>query len=522
MFHFGFSYIGLIWLIMLFVPNIIWTKNKPLGYEEEVIKENKVLLLFERTGQVLVTTLALIFKDFNIDLNRKPSLIILGISFLLMVCYELYWIRYFKSEKTMKDYYSSFLFVPVAGATLPVIAFFFLGLYGANGIFLLAVTILGIGHIGIHVMHRNAAVPNTDKKRKLPIRLIKWLFAGIGCALVLALIGYFGYRNIRFIKAFAGAKNPVFEDRYIELNGQEQYIRVMGKDKDNPVIILLHGGPGGPDGSMDYAYMDYLLDDYTYITWDQRGCGRTYYRNHALDPDNETATDKQLLEDIDALVDYACERFDEDKVTILGHSWGSLLAVRYSFDHPEKIDKTICIGQYVSFRKGEVLAAEKALKRAKEAGDDTSKIEEALKVYQSEPSMLNMLALRNFTGPYNVPDVPERAVLRGAFSPYLGIDDMRWMFIDNASVEKLFKNCKSLIDFMEKMNDVRACGTEFKVPMYFICGEMDVTCETSLAKEYCEDISAPDKAFYEIEGCGHTPQADKPKDVADIIRKLGK
>ena len=70
MFHFGFSYIGLIWLIMLFVPNIIWTKNKPLGYEEEVIKENKVFLMFERTGQVLVTTLALIFKDFNIDLNR--------------------------------------------------------------------------------------------------------------------------------------------------------------------------------------------------------------------------------------------------------------------------------------------------------------------------------------------------------------------------------------------------------------------------------------------------------------------
>ena len=43
MFHFGFSYIGLIWLLMLFVPNIIWTKNKPLGYEESAKKENKVL-----------------------------------------------------------------------------------------------------------------------------------------------------------------------------------------------------------------------------------------------------------------------------------------------------------------------------------------------------------------------------------------------------------------------------------------------------------------------------------------------
>ena len=62
---FGFSYVGLIWLIMLFVPNFIWTKNKPQDYEEYVHKENKVLLIFERLGQFIVTPVALIFSDFN-------------------------------------------------------------------------------------------------------------------------------------------------------------------------------------------------------------------------------------------------------------------------------------------------------------------------------------------------------------------------------------------------------------------------------------------------------------------------
>ena len=71
MFHFGFSYIGLIWLLMLFVPNIIWTKNKPSGYEESEKKENKLLLIFERFGQALVTVSVLIFSDFNIDLNSR-------------------------------------------------------------------------------------------------------------------------------------------------------------------------------------------------------------------------------------------------------------------------------------------------------------------------------------------------------------------------------------------------------------------------------------------------------------------
>ena len=70
-----------------------------------------------------------------------------------MVLYELYWIKYFKSNKTMADMYSSFLAIPFAGATLPVFSFLLLGLY-QNNVFLIASSIiLGIGHIGIHVNH---------------------------------------------------------------------------------------------------------------------------------------------------------------------------------------------------------------------------------------------------------------------------------------------------------------------------------------------------------------------------------
>ena len=64
----------------------------------------------------------------------------------------------------MKDYYSSFLGVPVAGATLPVVAFFILSVYGRNPILGIAVIILGIGHIGIHVMHKNEAIREQDIK----------------------------------------------------------------------------------------------------------------------------------------------------------------------------------------------------------------------------------------------------------------------------------------------------------------------------------------------------------------------
>ena len=127
MVHFGFSYIGLLYIVMLLVPNFIWAKNKPTDYDKYVVNENKILLAFERAGEALTMTFSLIFTDFNLRPFTIWSLW-LAASFLLMVLYELYWIRYFRSPKTMADMYSSFAGFPVAGASLPVIAFFFLGI----------------------------------------------------------------------------------------------------------------------------------------------------------------------------------------------------------------------------------------------------------------------------------------------------------------------------------------------------------------------------------------------------------
>lgn len=151
--HFGFSYVGLIFLIMLFVPNLFWTKHQPKDYEKYAKNENKILLRFERVGEVLVTCLLLIFRDFNVQ-GISPWLIWLIAAFVLMILYEVYWVRYFRSEKTMKDFYRSLLGIPVAGATLPVIACGLLAVYGRNPILFGAAILLGIGHVGIHLNHR--------------------------------------------------------------------------------------------------------------------------------------------------------------------------------------------------------------------------------------------------------------------------------------------------------------------------------------------------------------------------------
>lgn len=151
--NFGFSYVGLIYLAMLFVPNLFWTKHKPKDYDAYEKNENKVLRIFENIGQVLVTCIVLIFKDLNVKFDSVWTIWLL-LSFALMVFYEIYWLRYFKSEKTMKDFYSSLFGIPVSGATLPVVAFLLLGVYGKNLLLIIATIILGIGHIGIHLNHK--------------------------------------------------------------------------------------------------------------------------------------------------------------------------------------------------------------------------------------------------------------------------------------------------------------------------------------------------------------------------------
>ena len=101
---------------------------------------------------MLVSTVALIFADFNLRPWTAWSVWLVA-SFILMILYEVFWIRYFRSEKTMADFYSSLAGIPVAGATLPVAAFLLLGVYGRNIPMIVSTVILGIGHIGIHLAH---------------------------------------------------------------------------------------------------------------------------------------------------------------------------------------------------------------------------------------------------------------------------------------------------------------------------------------------------------------------------------
>ena len=149
--QFGFSIVGVVFLAMLFIPNIKWAKNQPLGYDELSRRENKTLLMFERVGQMLATTSAVVFvcpRGFSF-----PWFLWLIAAFLLMLLYEVAWARYFKGGERLDGMYQPLGPIPVPIASLPVAALVLLGIWYQSPITVIAAIILGIGHIGIHLEH---------------------------------------------------------------------------------------------------------------------------------------------------------------------------------------------------------------------------------------------------------------------------------------------------------------------------------------------------------------------------------
>lgn len=515
--HFGFSYVGLLFLIMLMVPNIIWTKHMPKDYDLYVKKESKLLLAFERIGQVLTTIVVLIFSDFNLRKINCWSIWLL-VAFILMLLYEAYWISYFKSEKTMKDQYRSFAGVPVAGATLPVVAFFLLGIYGSNFILLVSTIILGIGHIGIHLGHAKEVYEKKPKKNII-LRILKGIISIILVLIMAIIVVVIAVRNYNYLPHFANLKNGVDEQTYVEIGGQKQYLLMMGKDTSNPVIIYLHGGPASPDSMVTYTFGEKLMDDYTIIAWDERGCGRTYYKNQAADPNNESVSFEQALEDLDDLVDYACDSFDQKQVIIMGHSYGTILGSTYVLKHPAKVSSYIGVGQVVASDIGELFSYEDAMVKAAEAGDDTSDLEAAYEEYQANPTLDNMLALRHLVSPYHPVEREGNQLAQALASPYFGMDDFNWFVKQIADQEGFLALNKSLFDYILNFNAF-ANGTKYQVPVHFISGSADWICPADLVKDYSEEISAPEKNIVILDGCGHMVQYDAPDEFANDVKEL--
>ena len=142
----------------------------------------------------------------------------------------------------------------------------------------------------------------------------------------------------------------IAEIGYFRLGGLDQWVMIRGESVSNPPLILLHGGPGFPETRLFRHFNAPLEKSFTVVYWEQRGAGKSFDRRTP----RSSMRIEQFIGDLDELVNAVRRRLGKDKVTVYGHSWGSVLGVLYAARFPEKVAAYVGTGQIGDQLAGEL------------------------------------------------------------------------------------------------------------------------------------------------------------------------
>lgn len=148
------------------------------------------------------------------------------------------------------------------------------------------------------------------------------------------------------------APDGIAEERVVVLGGVPQMVYIRGVQRSNPVLLMIHGGPGTPLSPTMWVWQRPLEEFFTVVQYDQRGSGRSYGRT---DPDlvRDLLSPQRFADDAVELAEYLCRELGVDTVTLAGHSWGTVPGVQAALDRPDLFSSYVGIGQMISYRQGE-------------------------------------------------------------------------------------------------------------------------------------------------------------------------
>lgn len=340
-----------------------------------------------------------------------------------------------------------------------------------------------------------------------------WIFTGL-LALGLIVLGIAIARPGRTSPVIGQDGEPlpgsIAEIISVLIGDHQQTIMVRGRDVDNPVMLYLAGGPGGTDLGAMRADVG-LEQDFVVVTWEQRGVGKSY---SALDP-VETLTLDQMVADTVELTDYLRERFDEEKIYLVGNSWGTILGALAVKDHPKLYHAFIGTGQMVSPRETDIMFYEDTLAWAKETGNDelVSELE------------------KNGLPPYqNLLDYEPANSHEHDWNPYPELDMSKEMpailFVpENTMMDKIngfrsFFDTFSILYPQIQELDFRSDITKFDIPYYMVIGAHEARGRAVLANEWFQMLDAPIKERVVFEHSGHRPLFEEPSTFAALMADI--
>ena len=289
--------------------------------------------------------------------------------------------------------------------------------------------------------------------------------------------------------------NGIDEARYVEVGGIQQWITIRGEDRNNPVLLFLHGGPGDATNPWGYAGFRLWLKHFTVVQWDQRGAGRTFGKNADASP--QTITVARMTQDGVELADLLRKQLRKDKIILVGHSWGSILGVHMVKARPDLFYAFVGTGQVADPATSYTVAYGELLKKAETLKDERASRE--LREIGPPPysNGRGYGVQRKWSNLFEGADAFIFSMVGFALTaPGYTLRDVNdWFDGQGVSAERLVPQTSEL--------DAKTLVGDFAVPVFVIQGAEDFTTPTSLARSFVGSIRAPAKAFVAIEGGGH-------------------
>lgn len=289
--------------------------------------------------------------------------------------------------------------------------------------------------------------------------------------------------------------NGIDDGRYVEIGGIQQWVTIRGEDRKNPVVLFLHGGPGDATNPWAYAVFRPWHKQFTVVQWDQRGAARTLGKNaRSL---AETITIDRMVQDGIELAQTLRKLLGQDKIILVGHSWGSILGVFMAKARPDLFCAFVGTGQVADPGNNYTVAYRGLLAKAAALGEQDG-IRELREVGPPPYSDGRGYAVqRKWSNFFEGADVFIAAMFGHALaSPNYTLRDVNdWLDGQNVSAERLVPQTSTL--------GPRALRGDFALPVFVIQGAEDFTTPTALARSFVDSIRAPRKAFVAIEGGGH-------------------
>lgn len=303
----------------------------------------------------------------------------------------------------------------------------------------------------------------------------------------------------------------------VMLGNVKQTILITGRNTHaNPILLLLHGGPGFSELRFFRSYNADLDSSFTVVNWDQRGTGLSYDERIPV----STMTLEQLIEDAHQLIGLLKKRFGKDKVFLAGHSWGSLLGISIAQRYPEDIRAYIGIGQVVSMRENEKKGLVYAIKMAEEAHNAEALLELRQlegKYPHTGPSGLDALFIQRKWLLYFGGVVHGKRNYRDIFMGITASENK--LYIDSLSAAGEMFSISNLWSTLLNA-DLFKSIPKIKVPVYFIAGRFDYNTNSALVEKYYRFLNAPGKKLIWFEKSAHIMPFEEPEKFNEVMKAL--